>query len=626
MLLSSFKFRILVPIVLVSIFSSGVLTYNSYLKTRSMMHSQEMERYNYIGILIQGHMNSITKQARLGIESVVNNPGVQEAFAAKDREKLLQITAPIFEEAKKDGVAQFQFHLSPATSFLRLHMPAKYGDDLSSFRKTVVEANSSRKMVEGLEEGRGDFGFRVVAPVFYKGEHIGSAEYGIGFDKKIIEQWQKETGGQLYVYRISQSDISWAADSDKNLIISTDKEDPYTINEDVIKKAVTEDKLEVSFLDGEQKAALIIPIKDYSGKVSNYLKVVLDRKSILAQLAGATRNSVFILIFNLVIISLLLFILMRNLLRPVYILKNAMEKLGDGDLSSNPICSSRDEIGQLVSVFCRTQENIRDLISRISENTYRLSGASQELLATAEQTTASIQEVTSIADNQAQSAKELAEGSGEISGKAQMSYQAASDGRAAVESLIRQMSATQERIQSLAQKMNNLGESSDQINQIVSIISTIAEQTNLLALNASIEAARAGEYGKGFAVVAEEVRKLAEQSGAAATEISSITREIQQKTGEGLNETSLGVEEMNKSMQLVNSTREKFVQLVASIEDVSKQAQRVAEASGKMNQASRKVAEAMDEQARGVDQIPQTAATLNSISGEISEQMSSFKL
>jgi len=626
LLLSSFKFRILVPIVLVSIFSSGVLTYNSYLKTRSMMHSQEMERYNYIGILIQGHMNSITKQARLGIESVVNNPGVQEAFAAKDREKLLQITAPIFEEAKKDGVAQFQFHLSPATSFLRLHMPAKYGDDLSSFRKTVVEANSSRKMVEGLEEGRGDFGFRVVAPVFYKGEHIGSAEYGIGFDKKIIEQWQKETGGQLYVYRTSQSDISWAADSDKNLIISTDKEDPYTINEDVIKKAVTEDKLEVSFLDGEQKAALIIPIKDYSGKVSNYLKVVLDRKSILAQLAGATRNSVFILIFNLVIISLLLFILMRNLLRPVYILKNAMEKLGDGDLSSNPICSSRDEIGQLVSVFCRTQENIRDLISRISENTYRLSGASQELLATAEQTTASIQEVTSIADNQAQSAKELAEGSGEISGKAQMSYQAASDGRAAVESLIRQMSATQERIQSLAQKMNNLGESSDQINQIVSIISTIAEQTNLLALNASIEAARAGEYGKGFAVVAEEVRKLAEQSGAAATEISSITREIQQKTGEGLNETSLGVEEMNKSMQLVNSTREKFVQLVASIEDVSKQAQRVAEASGKMNQASRKVAEAMDEQARGVDQIPQTAATLNSISGEISEQMSSFKL
>lgn len=188
------------------------------------------------------------------------------------------------------------------------------------------------------------------------------------------------------------------------------------------------------------------------------------------------------------------------------------------------------------------------------------------------------------------------------------------------------MSATQERIQSLAQKMNNLGESSDQINQIVIIITTIAEQTNLLALNASIEAARAGEYGKGFAVVAEEVRKLAEQSGAAATEISSITREIQQKTGEGLNETSLGVDEMNKSMQLVNGTRERFIQLVAAIEDVSTQAQWVADASGKMNQASRKVAEAMDEQARGVDQIPQTAATLNSISGEISEQMAGFKL
>lgn len=625
-MLSSLKFRILIPVALVLVLSSFILTYNSFLKTRAMMSHQEMERYNYIQILLQGNMNSITKQARLGIESVVNNPVIQEAFAAKDREKLLKLTAPIFEQAKKEGVAQFQFHLSPATSFLRLHMPGKYGDDLSSFRKTVVEANSTRKTVEGLEEGRGDFGFRVVMPVFHQGNHVGSAEYGIGFDKKVLDQWQKETGGQLYVYRAGKTNISWVGDKTSDLMISTEKEDLSPVDEEIINKALTQDKMEVAFINNNRHAALIIPLKDYSGQATNYLKIVLSRETILSQMGGAVKNSVLILVLNFVIISLLMYILIQKVLRPVYELKDAMEQVGKGDLSVNLVCSAKDEIGQLVHVFCRMQQNIRDLIGRIADSAHRLTGAGQKLSSTARQTSASIQEVSAIAEKLALATNRLADSSREITGRAEHAYQSATAGKTSVEILIRQMLATQERIQSLAVEMNRLEHSSDQINQIVSIITEIADQTNLLALNASIEAARAGDHGKGFAVVAEEVRKLAEQSGAAATGIRSITLEIQQKTCQGLKDTEKGVSEMQKSMQLGENTKEMFQQVVSAIENVAAQANEVFSSCKEINQASHEVASAMEEQARDMESVPKTAVNLTLIAEEMNNKVAGFKL
>ena len=81
-------------------------------------------------------------------------PATQEAMAKQDRETLVRLFGPVFTAIKSDyGVDQFQFHVPPATSYLRVHQPAKFGDDLSGFRKTVVVANQDRKVVVGLEGG-----------------------------------------------------------------------------------------------------------------------------------------------------------------------------------------------------------------------------------------------------------------------------------------------------------------------------------------------------------------------------------------------------------------------------------------------------------------------------------------
>ncbi len=100
-------------------------------------------------------------RARSLAEAVASDPTAAEAFAARDRARLLAHTEPVFTQLKRTaGADQMQFHLPPAISFLRLHMPAKFGDDLSSFRETVVETNRDGKPREGLENGVAGFGIR----------------------------------------------------------------------------------------------------------------------------------------------------------------------------------------------------------------------------------------------------------------------------------------------------------------------------------------------------------------------------------------------------------------------------------------------------------------------------------
>jgi methyl-accepting chemotaxis protein len=143
--------------------------------------------------------------------------------------------------------------------------------------------------------------------------------------------------------------------------------------------------------------------------------------------------------------------------------------------------------------------------------------------------------------------------------------------------------------------IRDLGRRSEEITGIVSTITGIAEQTNLLALNAAIEAARAGEQGRGFAVVAEEVRKLAEESQAAAATIATLIGEIQRETQRAVEVVETGASRTELGATTVQQAGETFLELGASVEETGRRMEEIAAAITAIAGASERMREQMDE-------------------------------
>ncbi|MEO9789782.1 MAG: cache domain-containing protein, partial [Aurantimonas coralicida] len=136
-------------------------------------------------------------------------PGVEEAMASGDRARLAEMFVPGFEAMKSQyGVQQFQFHTPAGLSFLRVHKPAKFGDDLSSFRFTVVKANETRQPVSGLEQGRAGVGVRAVYPIASQGQHVGTVEIGLGFEQAFLDRLTGDSGDQSELYLFPAADVA----------------------------------------------------------------------------------------------------------------------------------------------------------------------------------------------------------------------------------------------------------------------------------------------------------------------------------------------------------------------------------------------------------------------------------
>lgn len=622
----SIKSKVLIPLVLVVAVTFTAVVLINYSQIRRTIIDQENQHYNTMYGIIQNDLDDMTTSARMGLLSMIDNPQVQAAFAARNREKLQELTLPAFKQVKEEGIEQIQFHVPPATAFLRLHMPEKYGDDLSSFRATVVEANRQQKIVQGLEEGRGGYGFRVVAPVFYQGQHVGSAEYGMGFDKAVLQKWQQQMGGKYFIYGKENSNVSWVEGKQGNLLGATEDKDNYPVEGTVIKSALDSGKMQVSYLNNDKQVGLIMPLRDYSGKVSGHIKVVLGREAVLAQLSKTLRDTVMILVLTIGIVLALVYFLLDKSLRPVSIMAADMERAGEGDLTVNFASCSKDELGRLADSFCKMIDNIRALIGKAANTSRELSASGQNMSASAQQATSFVQEVANIADNLARTAQQLTEGAQHMAASADGVSRAALDGQESMGNLVRQMEDMQDTARGMAEVVEGLGSRSREIGRIVEVITGIADQTNLLALNASIEAARAGEHGRGFAVVAEEVRKLAEQSGKAASEISALVHEVQGETDRAVTGMSKGTAEMESGVRLVGETGNKFSHIMESIKEILGRVQEVAAATQEISASSQQVAAATGEQAMTVENLSSAAEELAVLATDLEEHITKFKI
>lgn len=357
----------------------------------------------------------------------------------------------------------------------------------------------------------------------------------------------------------------------------------------------------------------------------------------------ATRNILLFVIIVLLILSAGVLPLLVSWFSPIERIRQAIAQMHDGDYRIPQLQLGNSDLSVVYEDLMGMATNHKGLIQQLRDTAFQVSSASRELSASAEETTqatqgivTTVQEVSSNSEDQSTNIHEtstsieklavelqrIATNTSILSNAASQAKSSAVEGQQAITNSIEQMNAIQTSVNGLAKSVHILGGSSEEIGNIIKVITDIASQTNLLALNAAIEAARAGEHGKGFAIVADEVRKLAEQSTERSTEIVSLISKIQSEVENTIDTTNKTGKEVETGATLIHHVGDSLQSILRSVTAFTEQNVAVSHSVEEISLVSQKMVGTTNE----VAQIAQSVAThAQNVSAASEEQLASME-
>ncbi len=382
-----------------------------------------------------------------------------------------------------------------------------------------------------------------------------------------------------------------------------------------------------------------------TAKVEEFVKQQTDETVLMTDNVHQSISQILMVLLVMTIITIISGIftawyITSGVVRPLNRAVDVSNSIANGDLTVKIESDSNDETGQLLHSMGNMVGNLKKLIADMKATSDNMASASEQLSSSSEEMSKGVisqsdrsTQIASAAHEMSQTIVEIAKNASSITLSASDTAKIAKEGENIVDKSVSEVKDIATTVSESSKVMVSLGERSKQIGDIVRVISEIADQTNLLALNAAIEAARAGEQGKGFAVVADEVRKLAERTAKATSEIGSMIGAIQdevQKSVTSMDEVSKMV---GSGVEFSTQTGEALEKIVASVSELQMMVQQIASATEEMSATSEQisgdimaVANVSKETSTGSEQIAEASSEVARLASRLLEMGGQFKV
>ncbi len=558
---TSLVVRILGGISVIIIALTAIQIFQIKLAAKSQIDTIERKALKGSDVLLK-EADTIASNNLVIATFIANMARVKEAIENQDREFLLETMKPIIASINRRNSTRIKvhFHVPPGRSFLRVWKPQKFGDDISSFRKTVVDVLTTGKPVKGIEAGRVGLAIRGVAPIFGqdKSRPMASVEVITNL-ASVADLVQRNSDGAIQLFGLQK--VKSTASTSKlerigNFSVLSKGPDGLSsqVTEGFLNKALHQGK---AMKQVGHYLILGVRLPDYKNEPTGVYVQYLNMAPVFAKANKEILHNLIIAAVACITAIILIYIgLKLNLENPISRIMSVLEDVTNGDLRRGLKPEGAPQIrrlgkmtnnilytnGHLINLLKKQAVGIKDITRELASANTVVREGSQDMDDAAKRVADASSEAAATLENVAGATQELSEATNEIAQNVAESARATSE--------------AQEKAEYTNQVIKELGENSEKIGGIIQVINSIADQTNLLALNATIEAARAGEAGKGFAVVANEVKELAKQTSEATEEITKMIQVIQSGTSKAVS----SVEEITQTVAQVND----FTNTIAS--------------------------------------------------------------